>query len=129
MFLPRPGSDGDSEQVTAALDHARSSQPAAGGTMSVLFDPVPLDTSWQLERVVVSSTSSLPTRAYLFTDLADPRHLLDGTNSGNFDVADNTTPVTVGAGLALLVVWLGAADGAVGTVRVQGTLATGSGGP
>lgn len=104
------------------LDKTAVSPPAAAGsgTMTATFEVVGEGRLWLVDRVVVTSTSTTTTAAYLFTDQATAAQYLDGSNSGNFDVADNSSPLHIDQTRTLIVVWTGASDGAVGTCRVQG---------
>ena len=115
------------EQVSlgwVAVDHwwkSATTKPAAGGTCSVAFDQVPDTDQWLIERMIVSCTSSTATRAVHYLDRATPDQVLEGTNSGNLDFANESSPLRIMGSRQLLTVWTGASDGAVGTVRIQVT--------
>jgi hypothetical protein len=95
------------------------SGPAAGGLAEVVFQ-VPQDRVWQIERIVVSTTSAAVTSASVYVGTADPANLVDFTPAGNGDVADEVHPIVAPAGNALRIRWTGMTAGAVGTVRLQG---------
>lgn len=109
-------------QPVDLLDEQAVSEPAKVGsgtctaTMRVIDDD-----AWQVGHMVVQNTSSSPTRARVYDSPAlTPPTLLDGTNAGNLDIADYASPLPLGRGRQVIVVWSGVSDGAVGTVRVTG---------
>lgn len=91
----------------------------ASGTVTGTFQPVPAGRLWLVERIVVSCTSSTPTAAAFYTDNVNAAGLVEGTSAGNFDIADENSPLAVDGGSTLIVQWTGASVGAVGTCRVQ----------
>lgn len=95
------------------------SAPAAGGAMEAVFGPVPQGTAWLVERVLVITNSATPTTCFIFLGEARDQNLIEGTNSGNLDVADEASPIMVPGNTELRVRWGGASDGAIGTCRVQ----------
>ncbi len=120
MLLPRAAPGAAGLYLADYGQRALSSQPAgATGSMVVQFPTVPDGEVWLVDRFVVSSTSTSATRARLYVDTADPSRLLDGSDAGNLDVADNSSPIQLLAGTALVIVWSGASLGAVGTARAQ----------
>jgi hypothetical protein len=99
-----------------------TSKAAAGGIADAVLTQVPQDELWLLDRVVVVCTSSSTTSAFLYLNTADDRNVLDGTQVGNFDVADQSSPIQLPGGSTLLCRWAGASNGAVGTIRAQVTV-------
>lgn len=95
---------------------------ASGGVAQAELLQVPQDELWLLERAVVHCTSTATTAARLYLDTVAPTAMLDGSRSGNFDVADNGAPIQVPGGSVLICQWTGADDGAIGTLRVQVTV-------
>lgn len=91
----------------------------ASGTIGVTFDPVPPGYFWLLQRFTVLCTSSTKTRAMVYAGDPAAQNLLDGTEVGNLDIADEQSPILLDSNTALTVQWTGASAGAVGTVRVQ----------
>ena len=96
-----------------------SSARATGGTCTAIFEPVPSDRWWLVDRLVVSCTSTTPTTAYVYDDIPGPNALLGGTSSGNFDFDDTNNPYWIEASRQLRVVWVGASAGSIGTVRAH----------
>ncbi|MFT3873439.1 MAG: hypothetical protein QM714_12480 [Nocardioides sp.] len=68
---------------------------------------------------MVHCTSSNQTAARLYLDSIAPAGVLDGSRAGNFDVADQGSPIQVPGGSVLICQWTGADNNAVGTMRVQ----------
>ena len=119
MNLPQSSGSATQWALLEFRQKRASSTPAADGTCQLDFGQVEPDELWLVQRVVVSNTSSTPTICYLYeTEVSDGR-VLDGTRVGNFNVADNNSPIQVQGGETLVVRWLGASAGAVGTARVQ----------
>lgn len=100
----------------------RSSLPAAGGICSALLPAVPDNELWFLDRLLVQCDSASATVAYVYLDQAADENVIDGTFSGNFDVADYAAPHAIERTRQLLVQWQGAAVGAVGRFRAQYTV-------
>lgn len=83
------------------------------------FPPVDPGTFWLLERITVTTTATGPTRAMVYAGGISPINFLDGTERGNFDVADNASPILVDSNTALTIQWSGVELGAVATARIQ----------
>ncbi|MBN9327979.1 hypothetical protein [Cellulomonas sp. 73-145] len=92
---------------------------AAGGVATAQFAQLDTSELWLVDHAVVSCTSSTATSVRWYRDSVDPRRLLDGSNSGNFDVADWPQSLQVQPGASLLVQWSGASAGAIGTCTLQ----------
>jgi hypothetical protein len=119
MYLPTSSSSAARWALHDYRQRVISSAPAAGDVCQVEFEQVPLDELWLIERTVVQCTSTGATVAHLYQDVVDDLRVLDGTRVGNFDVADNASPLLLPSGSTLLVEWKGADDGAIGTALVQ----------
>lgn len=91
----------------------------ATGIIQATFAPVGAGRLWLVERIVVSCTSSSVTAAAFYVDQVAPDALVEGTSAGNFDIADENSPLVVDALSSLIVRWIGASAGATGTCRVQ----------
>lgn len=121
VFTPAAG-DGSAPLLTV-LDYrtiAKSSAPAsAAGVATVTFDPVPDGCLWLVERITVVCSSSAATKCMVYAGDPALSTFVDGTASGNFDTADEASPVLVDSNVSLTVQWTGATAGAVGTVRIQ----------
>lgn len=96
-----------------------TTEPAAAGACQGLLAQVPTDQLWIVDHAVAYCTSATSTVLRMYSDAAQPQYLLDGTDDGNFDVADWPNGLQLVPGRSLLAVWSGAADGAVGTLTVQ----------
>lgn len=95
------------------------------GSASVpaVIGEVPQGDLWLVDRIVVStSPDDELTTARLYVDYVDQGHLIDGTRSGGFDVADNASPMQLREGTSLLCVWQDAQNPALATIRVQLTI-------
>lgn len=119
VYLPQDTSPGRRWVLHDYRHRVISTPPAADGVTELEFEQVPQDELWLVDRVIVQSTSSAATVAHLYLDAIDDRHVLDGTRVGNFDVADNNSPIQLLGSSVLRVRWQGADDGAVGTCRIQ----------
>jgi hypothetical protein len=105
------------------IDYARASkrsEPAGvDGITAVVFDQVPSDQFWLVDRVVVTSDSTSDTLCALYEDVpTDPSKILDVTSAGNLDVADNSSPVTVPGSTSLYVQWIDCTPGSRATCRI-----------
>lgn len=94
--------------------HADAVADATGQAVAT-WDPVELGYMWLVDGLSVRTTSTTDTRATVW---AGPR-LMDGSDSGNFDISDRSAPILVAAGEALEVVWTGATPGATCTFDGQ----------
>ena len=105
----------------ALVDYASVSAdaPASGGTAVAQFAQLDPDELWLIDHAVVACDSSTPTSVRWYSGQATADHLLDGSDSGNFDVGDWPAGLQLVPGSSLLVVWSGASAGAVGTITVQ----------
>jgi hypothetical protein len=95
------------------------SDPAVGGLATAQFSQLDSSELWLIDHAVVSCTSTAATAVRWYADSVDPRRLLDGSGSGNFDVADWPAGLQVQSSSSLLVQWTGADAGTVGTVTLQ----------
>lgn len=116
----------ESRQGTAsgwALTDFRTIQghtdPAAGGACSLALPDVEANELWLIDHMVVACDSTTPTTLRLYNGREDPLGLLDGSDRGNFDVADWPTGLHLASTRFLLAVWSGASDGARGVLTVQ----------
>jgi len=96
-----------------------TTDPASLGVMTATFDPVPPGFLWLIARATVSTTSTAPTRTMLYAGAPSPMNFVDGTNSGNLDIADENAAILLDSNISLTAIWTGASAGAVGTVRIQ----------
>lgn len=77
------------------------------------------DEMWLIDHAVASCDSPDPTELRWYESSLDPRWLLDGSSTGNFDVADWPNGLQLQPSRSLLVAWDGASAGAVGVVTLQ----------
>jgi hypothetical protein len=96
------------------------SSPSAGGQAVADVATVPPDELWLIDRIRVSSTSTTPTASYVC--LGDTTHDVEGTASGNYDIADESSPIQAPGGVDILQLWAAGSDGSVGTVYMQWTV-------
>jgi hypothetical protein len=104
------------------LDRAYNTPAAAGGVATATLPALPDNERWQLTHMVCACTSTTATVLRLYLDNANAPGFRDGTDRGNFDVADWAMGLWVPPGRQLVAQWTGASDGAVGTLTVQATI-------
>jgi hypothetical protein len=109
-------------QVADWLDRAYNSTPAAGGTALLTLPALPDNERWQLTHMVTGCTSTTPTALRLYLDSVAAPGYRDGTDRGNFDVADWPQGLWVPPGRQLLAQWSGCSDAAVGTLTLQAVI-------
>lgn len=98
-------------------------QSAAAGVngLAVLdAGQLPSDELWLIDHAVISCTSANDTTLRLYESVADPLRLLDGSDRGNFDVADWPAGLQLHPSTSLVAVWAGATPGARGVLTLQG---------
>lgn len=113
-------------------DIQQSALVGADGIATITTDPVPLGYYWRIERMttVVSQTkdglSINPPAGALFSvyKAADgigkrPIMYRDGSASPGLDVADESQPITVQQGYALVCLWTGLTAGTYASISVQ----------
>jgi hypothetical protein len=124
VYLPQATAVASRWQVwDYAKKVVRSNLPAAGGKCSAQLPAVPGDELWFVDRIRVMSDSTTPTIAYCYSGTPDvDDNVEDGTLTGNFDVADNASPMALLPTEQLTVVWTGASNGTIGRLRVQITV-------
>jgi len=92
---------------------------AGGGSAQLELAQVPSDELWFIDHAVVACTSSTSTSLRLYAGSVSDLALLDGSLSGNFDVADWPNGLLLEATRSLIARWDGASDGAIGTLTLQ----------
>lgn len=88
-----------------------------GGKVRATFGPPRSGVAWSVTRCVVQNNVS--GRAFAYVGEERPENVIDGTNSGTFDVKDQGQPWYVPEGQALLIVWQGSTGGATATARIE----------
>lgn len=100
--------------------YVRGSQAAdASGIAEVRFGPVPVGRVWDVERIIVHVDSANTTTALVFLGDTEIPNLLDGTPSGNLNVADCNPPIHVPDGEYFTIRWTGAVQGELCSARIQ----------
>ena len=125
MTIPVPSAlpSTSSWAVADWLDRSWTSDPAGADGVALITLPALGDSErWQLTHMVVGCTSSAATRARLYLDSTSNGTLRDGSNVGNFDVADWPMGLWIPPGRSLLARWTGCTPGAVATLAVQATI-------
>lgn len=97
----------------------RSDPAGADGLCTITLDPVEAGFLWLVDRMVIATTSATPTECYAYSGDPDLSRIEDGSSHGNFDVADESSPVLVDSAESLTVQWTGASLGAVAYLSVQ----------
>lgn len=123
MALPPVySSSSSSGAALTVLDYKTASGTAvagADGSILVEFDPVDSGCLWLVERITVLCDSSTPTQAAAYAGSPAARNFVDGTAHGNFDTADEASPILVDSNVVFTLQWTGASAGARGTARIQ----------
>jgi hypothetical protein len=119
VFLPSAAPPAAGWTLVDILDAAARTDPAAGGVAVAAFAQLAGSDLWLIDHAVVSCTSGEGTQVRWYNTIISPSYLLDGSDSGNFDVADWPAGLRVGPSEQLLARWDGADDGAVGIVHIQ----------
>jgi hypothetical protein len=106
-------------QVYAYRTVTAQTPAAAGGLAQLTLPQLDSGVQWLIDHAVVQCTSTSYTALRLFDSQISPLALIDGSNSGNFDVADWPNGLTLQSGRQLLAQWSSASDGSVGTLMLQ----------
>ncbi|MDO8107155.1 hypothetical protein Q6348_08090 [Isoptericola sp. b441] len=101
------------------LTDAKVTGPAIAGTATADFGQLPDNELWLIDHAVVFCDSAAATTVRWYAGDTIPSRLLDGSDSGNFDVGDWPAGLLIRPSQNLLVQWSGADDLAVGTVTIQ----------
>jgi hypothetical protein len=97
----------------------RSPAVKTGETVAVAYgDQLGIDELWLIDHAVSECTSSSRTRLRLYAGTPGGV-LLDGTDDGNFQVADWPNGLQLAPGRQLCAVWSGASVGAFGQLVLQ----------
>lgn len=96
-----------------------SDAPAAGGLVQATYPAVDPTQMWLVDRMVVYTNSAATTTAFVYIGQVSAQNVRAGTEAGNLDFAHDPTGMLVPGSLPLIVVWEGAADGALAGVAIQ----------
>jgi hypothetical protein len=91
----------------------------SSGVATVNIGPVIHGEKWEVEKVIVSSTSVLNTTASVYRTSVAAANLVDATYNGNLDTSD--TPSVIFAPEILVIQWTGGTPAASCSVRIEGT--------
>ncbi len=123
LFLPTPVGAAVPWSLYDFRQRQLDSAPAGGdGICEVELPQTPQDELWLIDRIVVQCSSAAATEARLYLDLVDSTRILDGTRSGNFDVADEAAAIQLPGASTLICQWTGADPGAVARLRIQASV-------
>jgi len=89
------------------------------GVATITLDPVPDGEQWLLDRAVIQCTGALNGHMRMYANSFTALELLDGTDTGRFDVAEWPSGLLVRTAAALVIQWTGCDAGAVGRFRAQ----------
>lgn len=120
--LPQPIASSSRWQLFDWIDQQYTSGPAAGGIAHIELPQLASNERWQLTHMVCSCSSTSATSLRLYLGSATVPNLRDGTDSGNFNVADWPAGLMVPPSSALIAQWSGASDGATGTLTLQASI-------
>jgi hypothetical protein len=122
VALPQGVATTSQWQIVDWLDRDWQSAPAAGGVAVLELPQLPENQRWQLTHAVIGCTSTSTTSLRFYLDQITGRGLRDGSDKGNFDVADWAMGLMVPPGRALVARWTGCSAGAVGTLALQANI-------
>jgi hypothetical protein len=119
--LPTPIPSNSGWQLVDKIDRSFKSTTPAGSTglVTVTLDQLDTATRWVLTHMVASCTSTSATAMRLYFGSVAVNGFRDGTDRGNFDVADWPAGLFVPAGTQLIAQWSGASTGATAALALQ----------
>lgn len=107
-------------QVVDRIDQVFTSTPAgADGLATITLPQLDTATRWELTHMVAACSSSTATVMRLYFDSVSAAGFRDGTDDGNFDVADWARGLFIPEGRQVVVQWSGCSAGAVATLTLQ----------
>ena len=80
----------------------------AAGTITIELARVPARHTWLLDSIVISCTSTVQTTFTLYRNNVDPLNVIDMTEWGNFNVADEAHSKWLADGTLIVAQWIGA---------------------
>lgn len=126
MFLPQQADYTDGATVVL-VDYPPSPSGSAvadaGGTATVMFDPIDTPFLWRVERITTYLSDQAPPagavcQVYEGPNIA-PGRLRDGSSSPSLDIADESSPITLQPTSQLTVQWTGLRPGTTASCSVQ----------
>jgi hypothetical protein len=80
----------------------------ASGTITIELARVPAHEEWWVQVIAISCTSTVQTIFYAFRDEPELSRVIDKTERGNFNVAEEESARWIASGARILVAWYGA---------------------
>jgi hypothetical protein len=106
-------------QLVDWIDEQQSSAPATGGVATVEFDQLEQDEMWLIDHAVIQCPGENGTVLRIYDGGVHPLRLLDGSDRGDFDVADWPAGLRIRPSSFLVAQWVGVLDGSVATLTLQ----------
>ena len=122
MYLPQQSAVASKWAVWDYAIKTVYSPAASGGAAQLSLPTVPDNELWFVDRARISTNSTSATFLYLYDSIVDDDHAIDGSYSGEFDVADNASPILLLPTTTLIARWVGASAGSIGRMRAQLTI-------
>lgn len=118
MFLPVDTNKQAAHAGTTIVTRTASAPVGSDGTALVQFSPVEAGTFWLVDRLMVIGAGG--GRCYVYDDPALPDlAVLDGTTSGDFDIAEYPQGLQIDETKTLCLRWVDATPGDTATARAQ----------
>lgn len=108
--------------MSVPLDKFLSATFGSNGEARITALPDRARDVWQVTRYVCHTSANVPTElaVYLGSESAGSR--IDHTGSGNDDVSEQITPLSVSFGRALIFVWKNGNNGATAEISIYGMI-------
>lgn len=119
VILPEPALSASGWSLVDYSTAQATTPPATGGAARLELEQLAGTDMWLIDHAVVACDGTNDTTVRWYASTENPGALLDGSDSGRFDVADWPNGLLLRPSAALVVVWSGASDGAVGTITLQ----------
>jgi hypothetical protein len=95
----------------------------ASGTATIEWDPIDTGFLWRIERMTTVLSDANPPAGAQFTVYEGPSTLpvraREGSSSPSFDIADESSPITLQPSSQLIAQWTGLTPGTKASVSVQ----------
>lgn len=102
----------------------RAGKEAGSGSVTVEYKAPAAGFAYLIDRISVYSNSSTTTACTIYCGNASPENVVDYTPAGNYDIADENSPIYIPAGSKVSVVWTGVSSTADCYVRLQYRIVT-----
>jgi hypothetical protein len=96
-----------------------SSAAGTDGKATLEFPALGSDEMWLIDHATIRCDSVTDTALRWYDSAVGAPNLVDGSDSGNFDVGDWPSGLLVRPSSVLIAQWTGCSTGAVGRVRLQ----------